>query len=151
MLHDTTRKVSKIKTWYYARMRLLGIDYGTKRVGVALSDDKGMMAFPHVVLVNDTSLQKSIEKIVQKEGVEMIIIGHSLGRDGGPNVVHEQVQDFIQDLTLNLGLPIELEPEQYTTQEAIRFQGRTELTDASAASIILNSYIMRIKNTPKNI
>lgn len=124
-------------------MRLMGIDYGTKRVGIALSDDKGMMAFPHSVLKNDGSLQKSIEKIVQKEGVEKIIIGHSIGRDGNPNTVHAHVEDFIQDLTLNLGLPIELEPEQYTTQEAIRFQGRGEMTDASAASIILNSYITR--------
>lgn len=151
MFHDITRKVSEIKMWYYARMRLMGIDYGTKRVGIALSDDKGMMAFPHEVLPNDAILQKSIEKIVQKEGVGMIVLGHSLGRDGEPNVVHEQVQDFIQDITLNVGIPIELEPEQYTTQEAIRFQGRTELTDASAASIILNSYIMRTKNIQKNI
>ncbi len=124
-------------------MRLMGIDYGTKRVGIALSDDKGMMAFPHKVVPNDQVLQKSIESIVQKEGVTKIVIGHSLGRDGKPNSVHAQIEDFIQDLTLNLGLPIELEPEQYTTQEAIRFQGRGEMTDASAASIILNSYITR--------
>ncbi len=126
-------------------MRLMGIDYGTKRVGIALSDDKGMMAFPHTVLPNDASLQKEIEKIVQKEKVEMIVIGHSLGRDGKPNAVHAKVEDFIQDLTLSLGLPIELELEMYTTQEAIRFQGRGEMTDASAASIILNSYITKSK------
>jgi len=127
-------------------MRLMGIDYGTKRVGIALSDDKGMMAFPHTVFPNDTSLLKSIETVAQKEGVGKIVIGHSLGRDGKPNAVHAQIEDFIQDLTLNLGLPIELEPEQYTTQEAIRFQGRGEMTDASAASIILNSYIIRTEN-----
>ena len=130
-----------------SRMRLMGIDYGTKRVEVALSDDKGMMGFPHSVLPNDVSLMKNLEGIVQKENVEMIIIGHSLGRDGAPNKVHGQVEELIQDLTLNIGIPVELEPEQYTTQEAIRFQGRTEMTDASAASVILNSYIMRMQNT----
>ena len=123
----------------------MGIDYGTKRVGIALSDDKAMMAFPHTVLPNDVSLMKTIEALAEKEGVERIVIGHSLGRDGAPNKVHAQVEDFIQDLTLHIGLPIELEPEQYTTQEAIRFQGRTEMTDAGAASIILNSYLMRTK------
>ncbi len=123
----------------------MGIDYGTKRVGIALSDDQGLMAFPHKVLPNDAQLMKSIEAIVEKEHVEKIVIGHSLGRDGGPNKVHALAEDFIQDLTLNLGLPIELEPEQYTTQEALRFQGRTDMTDASAASIILNSYIMRTR------
>ncbi|MCF7815886.1 MAG: Holliday junction resolvase RuvX [Candidatus Pacebacteria bacterium] len=131
-------------------MRLMGIDYGTKRVGIALSDDKGMMAFPHSVIPNDGTLLKSIEKIVLEEKVEKIVIGHSLGREGTPNAVHAKVEEFIQDLTLNIGLPIELEPEQYTTQEAIRFQGRTDMTDAAAASVILNSYIMRIQNTKKH-
>jgi putative Holliday junction resolvase len=124
----------------------MGIDYGTKRVGIALSDDQGMMAFPHSVLPNDPSLEKAIEKIALDESVGMIVIGHSLDREGKPNVVHVRVEELIQTLTLSLGLPIELEPEQYTTQEATRFQGRTDMTDASAASIILNSYITRMKH-----
>jgi len=114
-------------------------------VGIALSDDKGMMAFPHVVFKNDATLMKEIEKVALREGVGMIVIGHSLGRDGKANAVHEKVEELIQDITLQLGLPVELEPEQYTTQEAIRFQGRGEMTDASAASIILNSYITKSK------
>lgn len=130
-------------------MRLMGIDYGTKRVGVALSDDKGMMAFPHAVFPNDVKLMKNISSLAEKENVAKIIIGHSLGRDGAPNKVHTQVEEFIQDITLNLGIPVELEPEQYTTQEAIRFQGRNEMTDASAASVILNSYIVRTQNKKK--
>jgi putative Holliday junction resolvase len=124
----------------------MGIDYGTKRVGIALSDDKELMAFPYTVLPNSVSLMKEIEKIVKKENVGQIIIGHSLGRDGLPNKIHKQVEEFIQDITLQLGLPVELEPEQYTTQEAVRIQGRNEMTDASAASIILNTYIIRNKN-----
>ena len=126
-------------------MRLLGIDYGTKRVGTALSDDKGLMAFPHIVLPNDPALIKSIEEVIEQEKVEKIIIGHSLGRDGEPNKLHKGVENLIQDLTLKTGLRVELEPEQYTTQEAVRFQGKTEMTDAAAASIILNSYITRVK------
>ncbi len=127
----------------------MGIDYGTKRVGIALSDDRGMMAFPRTVLSNDNALLKSIEKMIKDENVGKIVLGHSIGRNGAPNKVHADVEEFIQDLTLNTGLPVELEPEQYTTQEAIRFQGRTEMTDASAASVILNSYITRIRNKNK--
>ncbi len=126
-------------------MKLMGIDYGSKRVGVALSDDKGMMGFPHTVLQNDAQLLKHIEAIATKEKVGKIILGHSLDKSGKPNKVHAAVEDFIQDLTLHIGVPVELEPEQYTTQEAIRFQGRNENTDASAAAIILNSYITRTK------
>lgn len=126
-------------------MRLLGIDYGTKRVGIALSDEAGLMAFPEVVLPNNNELLKTIETLIEKKSVTEIVIGHSLNRSGDPNVIHEAVADFIQDLTLATGLPVHLEPEQYTTQEAIRFQGRTDMTDAAAAAVILNSYITRNK------
>ena len=126
-------------------MRILGIDYGTKRVGLALTDDKGMMAFPHSVVLNDDKLLSSIEKIIAKEKVGKIVIGHSLDRKGGENAVHAQVEALMLDLTLAVGLPIELEPEQYTTQEAIRLQGRNDKTDAAAATIILNTYLSRKK------
>jgi putative Holliday junction resolvase len=132
--------------WYAIPMKYMGIDYGTKRIGVALTDDKCMMAFPYAVYANDASILKTIEALAQKEHVEKIVLGHSLGRDGAPNKVHALVEEFMLDLTLNLGLPIELEPEQYTTQEAIRLQGRNEMTDASAASVILNSYLLKIEN-----
>lgn len=124
-------------------MRLLGIDYGTKRVGLALTDDKGMMAFPHGVVPNDRTLIKEIETVAREKGVGKIVIGHSLNREGNPNKVHAAVEDLMLTLTLSLGLPIELEPEQYSTQEALRIQGKTAHTDASAATIILNSYLQK--------
>ncbi len=127
-------------------MRKIGIDYGTKRVGVALTDDQGLMAFPHGVLKNDNSLLGELVTLIKEKGIGEIVIGHSLGRDGKPNKVHEEVEGLITDLTLETGLPVHLEPEQYTTQEAIRFQGRNDDTDASAAAIILNSYITRSQN-----
>lgn len=119
----------------------MGIDYGTKRVGVALSDEGGRMAFPHIVLDNDSSLLTKLESLVEERNVGEIVIGHSLGRDGKANAVHSEVEELIGDLTLRVGVPIHLHPEQYSTQEAIREQGRNKQTDASAASIILNSFI----------
>lgn len=124
-------------------MRLLGIDYGTKRVGVALTNEDGTMAFPHSVLKNDTELATNISALVASENVERIVIGHSLNGRGEENAVQEGVYELMNDLTLETGLPIELEPEQYSTQEALRDQGRTDKTDASAAAIILNSYITK--------
>jgi len=124
-------------------MRLLGIDYGTKRVGLALTDAGGQMAFPHMVLPNDGALRKEIERIITEQEVGRIVIGHSLSRKGEPNPVHTAVEELIQDLTLATGLPVELEPEQYTTQEAISIQGKNTLVDASAAAIILNSYLSK--------
>ncbi|MBP6946431.1 MAG: Holliday junction resolvase RuvX [Candidatus Pacebacteria bacterium] len=126
-------------------MRLMGIDYGTKRVGIALTDEGGSMAFPHIVLDNDAKLLERLEKIIEEREVKEIVIGHSLDRSGQANKVHSEVEELIGDLTLRVGLPIHLEPEQYSTQEALRDQGRTTQTDASAAAIILNSFLTKKK------
>lgn len=122
-------------------MRYLGIDYGSKRVGLSLSDEEGRMAFPYGVLPNDDALIASIERIVSKEKVGMVVIGHSLDRKGGENPIQEKAKEFMLDLTLSSGVPIEFHPEQYTTKEAMQIQGKNDMTDASAATIILNSYL----------
>lgn len=123
----------------------MGIDYGSKRVGIAFTDDAGMMAFPHSVLKNDRDLLKTLLDLIKEKEADEIVIGLSLGRDGLPNEIHNRVTELVTDLTLQVGLPVHLEPEQYTTQEAVRFQGRNDKTDASAAAIILNSFITRTK------
>ncbi len=124
-------------------MRLMGIDFGSKRVGIALSNEGGNMAFPREVIPNDRELLGRIVHIIQKEKVGKVVVGYSQNRVGGANPIQERITDLIQDLTLELPIPIELEPELYTTQEAMRIQGKTKDTDASAAAIILNSYITR--------
>jgi len=124
-------------------MRKMGIDYGSKRVGIALTNEAGNMAFPHGVLPNDDKLQSAIEKIITEKAVTEIIIGHSLDCDGNPNKIHAAVEALMIDLTLSVGLPIHLIPEQYTTQAALRTQGRNDLTDASAAALILDSYLTK--------
>jgi RNase H-fold protein (predicted Holliday junction resolvase) len=59
--------------------------------------------------------------------------------------VHAAVEALMLDLTLATGLPIHLEPEQYSTQAAIQLQGRNTETDASAAALILDGYLTRKK------
>ncbi len=126
-------------------MRKMGIDFGHKKVGLALTDEAGMMAFPHGVLKNDAELLKQVVSLAEEKAVTEIVIGHSLDKEGKANKIHSQVEEFIGDLTLQLGVPIHLEPEQYSTFEATRIQGKNEHTDAAAAAIILNSYITRRK------
>jgi putative holliday junction resolvase len=127
------------------RMRFLGIDFGSKKIGLALTDAEGRMAFPHSVIPNDQNTLKTIERLVETEGVSEIVIGHSLNKEGSPNKVHEAVEAFMLDITLSLGIPVHLEPEQYSTQEAMRIQGKNAQTDAAAATIILNSFLTRCK------
>lgn len=127
-------------------MKRMGIDFGTKKVGIALTDDSGTMAFPHAVLANDATLLSQIESLVAERGVREIVIGHSLDNKGNPNPVHKAVESFMADLTLSLGLPIHLEPEQYSTQQATQIQGKTDHTDAAAAALILDSFITKQAN-----
>ncbi len=120
----------------------MGIDYGSKRVGVALSDAAGHMAFPHSVISNDSHLLAKLEAIIAKEQVAEIVIGHSIDRMGKPNDIHGAVETLMMDLTLAVGLPIHLVPELYTTQAAARLQGKHEKIDAAAAALILDSYLV---------
>jgi putative Holliday junction resolvase len=128
-------------------MRHLGIDYGTKKVGLALSDEGGHMAFPRTVIPNDEALMSNLEQLISDERVEVIVIGHSLGRDGAPNAIHTEVEELIGDLTLATGLPIHLEPEQYTSQAAARLQEDTKQLDAAAAALILDSFLQKQQRT----
>ncbi len=126
-------------------MRKLGIDYGTKKVGLAMTDESGSMAFPHSVIPTNPDLLKKLVALVEKEKIGEIVIGHSLDRNGKPNAVHQAVEGLMLDLTLETGLPIHLQPEQYTTQAAIQLQGKTPMTDAAAAALILDSFITKQK------
>lgn len=126
-------------------MRRMGIDFGTKKIGIALTDESGVMAFPKEVIPNDEKLISYIESFINVNQVKEVVVGFSLGNAGEPNVVHQSVEEFITDITLATGVPVHLEPEQYSTQQAMRIQGRNKNTDASAAAIILDSYITKHK------
>jgi putative Holliday junction resolvase len=123
----------------------MGIDYGSKKIGIALTDDAGMMAFPHEVVPNNDKFVSYVADLVAKRGVAEIVIGHSINNQGQDNPIHEQVKEFITDVTLEIGVPVHLEPEYYSTQQAAQIQGKGSQTDASAAAIILDSFITKHK------
>ncbi len=125
--------------------RFLGIDYGTKRVGLALSDEEGLIAFPYAVIPNE-GLFENIKNICSKENIGAIIIGESRNFDGAPNPVMKKILPFKKKLEENLGLPVFLEPEFLTSKQARNIQEGSAMTDASAAAIILQSYLDKKKN-----
>lgn len=128
-------------------MRLMAIDYGLKRVGIASTDESGEFALPRKVLPNDDSLLKNILEIIQNEKIERVVVGDSKNLDGTPNPISKDISVFVEKLK-NIGLEVVMHPEFYTSMEADRLQGQTEMRDASAAAIILKSYL-DLKN--KNI
>lgn len=124
-------------------MRLLGVDYGTKRVGVALTDAEGTMAFPYATYANDDSLAERVTELCKEKEIGYIIMGKSHTLGGMPNPVQKDIDLFVAFLRGELSIPVEFEPEQFSTQAALRIQGRTAHTDASAAALILDSYLAR--------
>ena len=127
-------------------MRYLGIDYGTKRVGIAVSDEGGTMAFPYGIIENNKGLVGEIKAVCIREHVEHIIIGESLNYQNERNIVMEKIDEFITELRDVLALPITLEREFLSTQQARFFQTDNKHVDDSAAAIILQSYLEK-KNT----
>ncbi len=125
--------------------RLLGIDYGAKRVGVALTDESGYFALPFCVLANSSidNLVKQISKICQEQGVAGVVIGESRSLAGKSNPIMLEIERFKQKLEKTLSTPIDYELEWFTSVEARRLQGETDENDASAAALILKSYIDR--------
>ncbi len=124
------------------KQRLIGIDYGTKRIGVALSDLAGQFALPHSVILNDEMLLNEIEKIAKENDVTEIVLGESRDYKGEPNKVLAQSMEFKKTLE-EKGYKVTFEPEFMTSTAAARFQGKNDMHDASAAALILQSYLDR--------
>jgi putative Holliday junction resolvase len=124
-------------------MKLLGIDYGTKKVGVAISDEMGNFAFPHSVLLNNKELIPALGAIIEREGIGEVVIGESKNYSMGDNPVMQDVFTFKNTLMETAGVETHLELEILTTQQAEREQGATNMTDASAAALILGSFLQK--------
>ncbi|MBP7804645.1 MAG: pre-16S rRNA-processing nuclease YqgF [Candidatus Pacebacteria bacterium] len=136
-------------------MKYMGIDYGTKRVGVALSDTSGSLATPFTVLKNTSKLIDEVGDIIATEGVESIVIGNSEG-----NKVQNDITEFIGQLSITTFLPVEQMTEAFTSMEAHGRKGKESTSarqgkapqkpndlDARAAAVILQRFLE--KNSKK--
>lgn len=127
-------------------MRYLGIDFGTKRVGLSLSDDQGNVAFPLSVIENSNHLVEDVISVCLDKKVESIVVGDSKDFSMKDNQVMKYVNIFVTDLKEKVDLPIFFHPEFLTSLEAEQIQGKNDMLDASAATIMLQSYLDTQKN-----
>lgn len=123
-------------------MRYLGIDFGEKRVGIATSDEEGKFAFPESVLENNGDLLKKIIDLCFQKNIQTVIMGESRNYQGKVNQIMWQIESFSQQLKA-LGLTVIFEPEFMTSVQASQITGENKMLDASAAAIILQSYLNR--------
>ncbi len=132
--------------------RVLAIDYGEVRVGIALSDPLRILATPFVVLKNDGNLLENIKKIIIEKQVSQIVLGLPINLKGKDSKKTEEIREFYRNLKDYMSLPIELVDERFTTYEAnaeLKKMGYSvkesrKVIDKIAASLILKSYLKQI-------
>ncbi len=138
-------------------MRILGLDYGEKRIGAAVCDELGMTAQGLPTLYRKTK-KHDVEMLgqwIRNYAVEKIVIGYPLRLDGSEGIQCEKVNRFVDLLCKSFSLPVVKWPETMSTKEAeeilissgVRWQKRKEKVDRLAACLILQSYLDRADKT----
>ncbi len=132
-------------------MRILALDHGTKRIGVAVSDELKMIAQP-LEFIPAEPLEDALKRLsallVEKE-VELILIGMPRNMDGSYGPAAEKVREFIQQAKASITVPFKTWDERLTSAQAnrvlldanVRRDKRKEKVDAMAAAVLLQSYL----------
>ena len=137
-------------------MRVLALDAGEKRIGVAVSDPLGIIALGVTVITRkdpETDL-KEIEKIIGEYKAESVVVGMPINMDGTKGRSAEKVNEFVEILKGRLSIPVYTYDERLSTKESEKFlisadvsrKKRKSVIDKMAAQLILESYLERLKH-----
>ncbi len=132
-------------------MRVLAIDHGTKRMGIALSDPSGMIALPLEFIPAEpfNAFLDRLKTLIREKEVEMILIGMPRNMDGSYGPAAAKVREFVAVLKETIAIPIQTWDERLTSAQANRFliqadvsrKNRKEKVDQAAAAILLQSFL----------
>lgn len=135
-------------------MRILALDVGERRIGVAAADDRTGIALPLTTIEPRGDPVEAVVALVQEQGADQLVVGLPLSLNGSLGPQGRQVQAFVQALAARLSLPVETWDERLSSVEAgrrLRPQGRRSgsgakrrakaAVDALAAAIILQAYL----------
>jgi len=138
-------------------VRALGIDYGERRIGLALSDATGLLASPWKKLSNDANVGAAAQRLAEEihalqadpDGLDAIVIGLPRRLNGDPNEQTARVQRFAALLAMETKLPITFQDERLTSHEADEllagrerdWRRRKQQVDALAAALILQDFL----------
>lgn len=131
-------------------MNVLGIDYGLKNIGVAIGDSRIKIASPYSIIQNKgvENFCNSLNKIIQNEQIEKIIVGVPYGLSNNYTEQTKKVLGVIQKMKKLLNIEIILEDERFTTKQADYIlsenKKRNQPTDDVVAMIILQSYFDKV-------
>jgi len=132
--------------------RILCIDYGQKRVGLALSDTLKLISTPFAIIYNDGELLQNLQALIEDKLIEKIVIGMPYTLDGRRSKKTKEVEKFVQEIKRKINLPVTIYDEAFSTVEANEILKRKGLSapkarrvvDMYAASIILSNYLQNL-------
>ena len=132
-------------------MRILAIDHGTRRIGIAVSDELKTIAQPLEFIPAEplAGFFARLQQIVADKSVELILVGMPRNMDGSYGSAAEKVREFVAALKEQTAIPIRTWDERLTTAQANRFlieadvrrRDRKQKVDQTAAAILLQSYL----------
>ncbi|WP_456325769.1 Holliday junction resolvase RuvX [Desulfonauticus submarinus] len=141
--------------------KILGIDYGLKRVGLAIGNEEYQMALPYMTLnKNDNkTFFKNLKEVIEKENISKIVVGLPLYLNGEKSLTTTQVKNFAEKIKKMFSIPIYLIDERYTSFEAEKKiselniknkKKKKEIIDQISATLILESYFTKFTEDEKN-
>lgn len=127
-------------------MKYLGIDYGSKKVGFAQSDDEGRLAFPLMISPNDKSLLKDTVELIREIKINVVVVGESVDGKGKPNAIAKEARKFALEIENAIDVTVVFEKEWYSTVEARKQPGKEgdHEVDDQAAAIVLQRYLDKV-------
>jgi len=97
-------------------MRILGLDYGEKRIGLAITDRQNSIAMPFGMIENNDSASENILKLIKENDIGRIVIGRPINLKGQPGYQAEVVDSFVSDILKSYELPISIIDERFTSK-----------------------------------
>jgi putative Holliday junction resolvase len=134
--------------------RVIGVDWGSVRVGIAMSDEEGKLAFPLHHTLETKSAIDEIKKLTEEYEVAKIVIGLPLNLQGKVTGSAEKTKKFGEQLSKKTGLPIDYFDERFTSvastkslqEQEIKEKDQRQIKDNIAAALLLQQYLEKNKN-----
>ncbi len=134
-------------------MKIMGMDIGDKRIGIAITDRERMFPVPHSVLNNDRYFDQNLEKILENNDIEKIVVGMPYTLRGEIGKQGEKVIGFVNRNIMNKGIEIIYQDERFTSKvplkNSVDKKVIKEQIDKFSATLILQNYLDRIARVKK--
>lgn len=134
-------------------MRILGLDIGDKRIGVAISDELEIISTPLEIFNNDKKVKEKLQKLINEYKIKKIVVGIPYTLKGEVGIQAKKVINFVEDILMSAGIEVDYIDERYTTKISLKLlekNSKSKIIDKFSASIILKDYLDRRKRKIKN-